>query len=70
MDQKTIDWLLQPFVQEDEYGLTREYEGSGLGLTIAYKYTKIMGGEIKIQSEKNIGTSVNIIFPIANHRLG
>ncbi|MBN1302516.1 MAG: PAS domain-containing protein [Melioribacteraceae bacterium] len=70
MHQTTVNWLLESFVQEDEDGLTREYEGTGLGLTIAYKYTKLMGGDMKITSEKNVGTVIDISFPIVQKPLG
>lgn len=56
--------ILEPFTQEEEIGYSRNYEGAGLGLTLAYKLTKLMGGEFHIQSEKRIGTKVTITFPI------
>jgi len=67
MNQRTIDWLLEPFVQEDADGHTREYEGAGLGLSIAYKYIKLMKGEFIINSEKNLGTTIVIEFPIVSY---
>ena len=67
MNQKTIDWLLEPFVQENPDGHTREYEGAGLGLTIAYRYIKLMNGKFFITSEKNIGTNILIEFPITTN---
>jgi signal transduction histidine kinase len=67
MNQKTIDWLLEPFVQENPDGHTREYEGAGLGLTIAYKYIKQMNGKFFIESEKNVGTKILIEFPISTN---
>ncbi len=66
MNQKIIDRLLEPFVQEDEDGLTREYEGAGLGLTIAHKYVKLMGGKMEVESERKKGTQINLIFPAMN----
>ncbi len=62
IDQLQIERLLKPFTQEVE-GYTRPYEGAGLGLTIAYKLTLIMGGELKISSEKNKGTKITVSFP-------
>ena len=56
--------LLEPFAQE-ENGYTRNYQGAGLGLTLAYKLTKLMGGEFDIQGSRNIGTKVTLSFPIA-----
>lgn len=39
------------------------YEGSGLGLAIAKKISDRLGGTIKIESEKGIGTTVRIKLP-------
>jgi len=57
--------LYEPFVQGDEV-YTRKYEGAGLGLTIAYKLTVLMGGKFDINSEENIGTNITLTFPKTN----
>lgn len=62
IDKTQIERLLTPFTQEVE-GYTRPYEGIGLGLTVAYKLTKLLGGEFEINSEKNKGTEITISFP-------
>jgi signal transduction histidine kinase len=64
INQKIVSQLLEPFVQEELDGHSRNYEGAGLGLTIAFKYTKLMNGKMNIKSEKNIGTEVFLNFPI------
>lgn len=66
IDQKQIIRLLQPFTQEEE-GYTRRYEGAGLGLTIAYKLTKLLDGEFNISSSKDKGTSITIILPLVQN---
>ncbi len=54
--------LYEPFVHgEDAY--TRKYEGAGLGLTIAYKLTMLMGGKFDINTKENIGTAIVLTFP-------
>jgi PAS domain S-box-containing protein len=64
IDEKKIDAILQPFVQEEFEGHKRNYEGAGLGLTLASKLIKVLRGEIQIYSQKNIGTSVKIKFKL------
>ena len=63
IDKSHLKRILEPFEQEDEIGYTRKYEGAGLGLTLAYKLINLMGGNFRIQSEKNVGTKITIRFP-------
>jgi len=44
---------------------TREYGGTGLGLTICKELVELMGGEIKMNSILGTGTSFNISIPVA-----
>ena len=64
MNQEDIKFLLEPFSQEEQ-GYTRKYQGAGLGLAIASKLTKLMGGLFEIVSRKQTGTKVTLIFPVA-----
>ncbi|MEL6131863.1 MAG: ATP-binding protein, partial [Bacteroidota bacterium] len=54
--------IFDPFKQESE-GTTRRFEGSGLGLSIAKKYTTMMGGDILLQSEKHKGSAFTVYLP-------
>ena len=65
IEQNQIERLLKPFTQEVE-GYTRPFEGAGLGMTIAYKLTKLMNGEFLITSQKNKGTKIVIYFPASS----
>ncbi len=56
----------QEFRQASE-GLNRSFEGTGLGLTITKKYVEILGGEISLESEENIGTIFTINIPADHH---
>lgn len=62
ISKEDIPILLEPFNQE-ETGYTKRYEGAGLGLSIAYKLTKLLKGSFEIISEKNSGTNILISFP-------
>jgi len=63
MDATHIYRLLEPFAQEEE-GYTRNYQGAGLGLTIAYRFTQALGGSFDIKSEKGKGTTITLTFPV------
>lgn len=63
MDQEEISRLLLPF-EQGEIVYNRDYEGLGLGLTIAYRLIQILGGRLEMKSELNVGTSVKISFPV------
>ncbi|RBP02935.1 cell wall metabolism sensor histidine kinase WalK [Rossellomorea aquimaris] len=45
-----------------EKSRSREFGGSGLGLSIVKELVEAHGGQISIQSERNKGTSINIIL--------
>lgn len=59
--------IFQAFKQESE-GLNREYEGSGLGLSIAYRLIETLGGEIEVETEKGEGTCFMVRLPKTGRR--
>ena len=54
--------VFNPFEQES-MGHSRGYEGSGLGLSISKRYIELLGGEINVESEKNKGSTFEILLP-------
>jgi signal transduction histidine kinase len=60
--QESIDQIFEPFRQGSE-GLTRKYEGMGLGLTITKKFVELIDGKISIESEQGQGTTITLMFP-------
>ncbi len=57
-----ISKLFQPFVQLDG-GLSRSYEGSGLGLALVKKMVEMHGGSIEVQSEPGKGSRFMFTLP-------
>jgi PAS domain S-box-containing protein len=44
-------------------GLTRDYEGTGLGLTLAGRIAKAMGGVLNVESDEGQGATFTMTFP-------
>ncbi len=63
IEQKQIAHIFEEFVQADA-GFTRVYGGSGLGLTIANRLIKLMGGELTVQSQPGSGSTFNFWIPL------
>jgi len=57
--------LFETFSQED-VGLSRRYEGAGLGLAITKRYIDLLGGTIQVESKKNVGTTMTVKIPKIN----
>ncbi len=53
--------LFEPFAQEDS-STTRNYEGTGLGLTLVKNYIEINKAEISVKSKKGKGTVFTVKF--------
>ena len=58
--------LFEAFMQADET-MTREYGGSGLGLSICQRIVNLLGGEIKLSSEANKGAEFSFVLPFSNN---
>ncbi len=64
MSKEQQKQVFESFTQADT-STTRKYGGSGLGLTISRKLTKLMGGELSIESKPGVGSKFS--FNIVNH---
>lgn len=54
--------LFSPFMQVDS-SLARQYQGTGLGLTIAYKLTELQGGSVHVESAVGKGSRFMVSLP-------
>ncbi len=64
IEEDKLETLFDSFVQADS-STTREYGGSGLGLSITKYLVEMMGGTISIQSHKTEGSTFSVVIPLA-----
>jgi len=65
MLHEDIEKALQPFQQIDN-SLARQYEGTGLGLTLTKLLVELHGGRLSLKSEIGIGTCATVYLPMGN----
>ncbi|MBJ7019248.1 ATP-binding protein, partial [Vibrio cholerae] len=61
--EQDLTVIFEPFMQA-ESTTTREYGGSGLGLTIVHSLVEMLSGQLHVSSEYGIGTRFEIQLPI------
>lgn len=62
IDEKDFNTIFDEFRQVSE-GLSRSFEGTGLGLTICKRYIHFLGGTIDVKSKLNVGSTFTIKLP-------
>jgi signal transduction histidine kinase len=64
MTPEQLGRLFQPFTQADS-SMTRNYGGTGLGLTITRHFCQMLGGDIHVTSEYQVGSTFTVVVPRA-----
>jgi PAS domain S-box-containing protein len=54
--------IFSPFTQLSA-GISRKYQGTGLGLYVCKSYMKLLGGSIEVESEKGTGSCFTLYLP-------
>jgi len=62
--QEIKQHIFEAFMQGN-VATTRNYEGSGLGLSIAHGICELLGGSLQIESEPDQGTTVRLTMPLS-----
>ena len=63
ISEKDLPHIFDEFRQVDGSS-SRSFEGTGLGLTIAYKSAKMLGGEITVESSLGAGSTFTVSLPL------
>ena len=62
MTRQQMERLFRPFTQADA-STTRQYGGTGLGLTITRRFCQMMGGDVTVESQQGTGSTFTIHLP-------
>jgi signal transduction histidine kinase/ActR/RegA family two-component response regulator len=63
--QEDCDRIFLPFVQV-ESGLSRKYDGTGLGLALVLQLAQLLGGEVSVESQVGVGSRFRVRLPFAS----
>ena len=58
--------IFEPFTQA-EAAITRQFGGTGLGLTLTHNLCGAMGGELSIESRRGVGSRFRVDLPLPAH---
>jgi PAS domain S-box-containing protein len=62
MTQDQMDRVFEAFAQA-ESATSSKYGGTGLGLAITRKFCRMMGGDLTVESEPDVGSTFTLVLP-------
>ena len=67
IDKNFLPSIFEAFRQEST-GYSRLHQGAGLGLPLAQRLMRLMKGDVKLRSQKGIGTQVSLLLNLAEKK--
>lgn len=69
IEEEFVPQLFDTFSQESS-GMERDYQGSGMGLTVTAQLVDRLGGEMHVESQKGEGSTFTVALPQAERAAG
>lgn len=63
IEESDLEKIFQPFVQAEAKGKAKAVGGTGLGLAICQRMTKLLGGQLSVESELGKGSTFSMSMP-------
>ena len=60
--QDELEKIFEPFVQAESKGKARSTGGTGLGLAICTRMTRLLGGQLSVESEFGVGSKFTVML--------
>lgn len=67
MTESQLKQLFKPFTQGDA-STTKKYGGTGLGLAITRHFCQMMGGDIEVESQFEVGSTFSVLLPVISEQ--
>lgn len=64
--ENKLNSIFDSFTQENN-SISRQFGGTGLGLSISKRLAEVMGGNLIVESELNVGSTFTLFIPLSKH---